>query len=164
MRTRSLAALGALALTGSLVLAGCGNSSSSSSGGGLSGGDASSSGGGDTNATYTIAFEGPLSGDNAQLGINEVNGVQLAIDQANESGDLGFKLELVKGDDQGTPDQAPTAAQSLIQDSAVLGVVGPSFSGATKAVATTYADNNIALMLLLLTPLPFWIGAKLARP
>jgi branched-chain amino acid transport system substrate-binding protein len=134
-----------LALAGALALTACSNSSDSndaasgsSSSGGLSG-----SGGGET---YKIAFEGPLSGDNQQLGINEVNAVQVAIDQANASGDLGFKLELLKADDQGDPAIAPTAAASVLQDTSVLGVVGPSFSGATKAVATSYAQANMALI------------------
>ena len=131
-----------LAVTGALALSACSNGGSdddtSSSGGGLGG-----NGGGET---YTIAFQGPLSGDNQQLGINEVNGVQLAIDQANASGDLDFKLQLKKADDQGTPDQAPTAAASVIQDDTVLGVVGPSFSGATKAVGATYGQAGIAMI------------------
>lgn len=137
-----------LVVAGSLVLAACGNSSSntasgssSSSGGGLGGGSGSGSGG-----TYSIAFEGPLSGDNQQLGINEVNAAQVAIDQANASGNLGFKLKLVKADDQGDPAQAPTAAAQVLQDSSVLGVVGPAFSGATKAVATTYGTANLAII------------------
>src|SRR3954452_8274261 len=133
-----------LVLAGSLALAACGNSGGSgssaaqSSSGGLGG-----SGGG---ATYKIAFQGPLSGDNQQLGINEVNGAQLAIDQANKNGNLGFKLQLVKADDQGSPEQAPTAAAQVLQDSAVLGVVGPSFSGATKAVGPTYSTADLAFI------------------
>jgi branched-chain amino acid transport system substrate-binding protein len=129
-----------LALVSALALSACSNDSGSdnSSGGGL-GGD----GGGQT---YKIAFQGPLSGDNAQLGINEVNGVQLAVDQANESGDLDFKLELVKADDQGSPEQAPTAAAQVLQDDAVLGVIGPSFSGATKAVGATYGDAGLSFI------------------
>src|SRR5215210_4167306 len=129
--TRSAKWMLPLALVSALALSACSNDSKSSdSGGGLGG-----SGGGQT---YKIAFQGPLSGDNAQLGINEVNGVQLAIDQANESGELDFKLELVKADDQGSPEQAPTAAAQVLQDDAVLGVVGPSCSGATKAVGAPY--------------------------
>jgi branched-chain amino acid transport system substrate-binding protein len=134
-------------LAGSLALAACGNGSSggsasggsSSSGGGLGGGSSSSQ-------TYKIAFEGPLSGDNQQLGINEVQGAQLAIDQANASGKLGFKLELLKADDQGSPDQAPTAAAQALQDNAVLGVVGPAFSGTTKAVGATYSQAGLAII------------------
>jgi branched-chain amino acid transport system substrate-binding protein len=132
-----------LTLAGALMLSACsngssGNSASSSSSGGL--------GGSGSNATYKIAFEGPLSGDNQQLGINEVNGVQLAIDQANKTGNLGFKLELLKADDQGSPEQAPTAAASVIQDNAVLGVIGPSFSGATKAVGPKYGDAGLSFI------------------
>ena len=87
-----------------------------------------------SSSTYTIAFEGPLSGDNAQLGINEVNGAQLAVDQANANSSLGFKLKLLKADDVGDPAKAPAAAAQVIQDSSVMGEVGPSFSGATQAV------------------------------
>jgi branched-chain amino acid transport system substrate-binding protein len=129
-----------LALASALALTACSNSSSGDSAGG--GGGLGDSGG----QTYKIAFQGPLSGDNAQLGINEVNGVQLAIDEANESGDLDFKLELVKADDQGSPDQAPTAAAQVVQDEAVLGVVGPSFSGATKAIGATYGEANLSFI------------------
>jgi branched-chain amino acid transport system substrate-binding protein len=128
-----------LALASALALTGCSNDSNKSSGNSGLGG----SGGGQT---YKIAFQGPLSGDNAQLGINEVNGVDLAIEQANKKGDLGFKLELVKADDQGSPEQAPTAAAQVLQDDAVLGVVGPSFSGATKAIGATYGDAGLAFI------------------
>jgi branched-chain amino acid transport system substrate-binding protein len=130
-----------LAVVSALTMTACSNDSSDDNSGG--GGGLGSSGGGET---FKIAFQGPLSGDNAQLGINEVNGVQLAIDQANESGDLDFKLELVKADDQGSPEQAPTAAAQVLQDEAVLGVVGPSFSGATKAVGATYGDADMSFI------------------
>src|ERR1700710_107558 len=97
-----------LVLVSSLALAACGsNSSSNSSSASSSGGGLAGSGGG---ATYSIAFEGPLSGDNQQLGINEVNATQVAIDQANASGNLGFKLKLVKADDQGDRAQARAGA------------------------------------------------------
>ena len=129
-----------LALASALALTACSNDNNtkSSSGSGLAG-----SGG---SQTYKIAFQGPLSGNNAQLGINEVNAVDLAIEQANKKGDLGFKLELVKADDQGSPEQAPTAAAQVLQDDAVLGVVGPSFSGATKAIGSTYGDAGLSFI------------------
>src|SRR4051812_38361124 len=128
-----------LALASALALTACSNDTNNKSGGSGLGGSGSSQ-------TYKIAFQGPLSGDNAQLGINEVNAVDLAIEQANKKGDLGFKLELVKADDQGSPEQAPTAAAQVLQDDAVLGVVGPSFSGATKAIGATYGDAGLAFI------------------
>lgn len=142
MRTRPLAKLAAVGLVGALALTGCGSSDKKSdSGGGLSGG-----GGSKSSSTYTIAFEGPLSGDNAQLGINEVNGAELAVDQANQDSSLGFKLKLVRADDVGDPAKAPAAAAQVIQNSNVMGVVGPSFSGATQAVAGKYGDAGIAIV------------------
>jgi branched-chain amino acid transport system substrate-binding protein len=144
MRTRSIAHIGALSLIGALALAGCGSSYSSTPGaGGLSSGATSAGGGG---GTYTIGFEGPLSGSNAQLGINEVNGVQLAVDQANAAGDLGFKLKLVRSDDQGDPAKAPAAAAKIIQNTNVMGVIGPSFSGATEAVGKNYGKAGITIV------------------
>jgi branched-chain amino acid transport system substrate-binding protein len=141
MRTRPLAKLAAIGLVGALALTGCGSSDKKDEGSGLSGGGGAGSG-----DTYTIAFQGPLSGDNQQLGINEVNGAQLAIDQANKDGDLGFKLKLLKADDLGDQAKAPSAAQQVLQDSAVVGVVGPAFSGPTKAVAKTYGDANMGMI------------------
>jgi branched-chain amino acid transport system substrate-binding protein len=135
-----------LALAGSLALTACSNGSSSSSSSSGSSSSAAGLGGSGGGQTYKIAFEGPLSGDNQQLGINEVNGVQLAIEQANKSGNLGFKLALLKADDQGTPEQAPTAATLAIQDASVLGVIGPSFSGATKAAAPKYGAAGLAMI------------------
>ncbi len=141
MRTRPMAKLAAIGLVGALALTGCGSSDNKDDGGLSGGGDS-----GDSGDTYSIAFQGPLSGDNQQLGINEVNGVELAVNQANESGDLPFKLKLLKADDVGDPAKAPSAAAQVLQDSTVVGVIGPAFSGATKAVAKTYGDSQMAMI------------------
>lgn len=141
MRTRSLAKIAVIGVAGALALSACSNSKKDT--GGLSGGGSS---GAASSGTYTIAFEGPLSGDNQQLGINEVNAVQLAVDQANAKGDLGFTLKLLKADDVGDPSKAPASAAQVLQDNTVMGVVGPSFSGATKAVGNIYGDAGLAMI------------------
>jgi branched-chain amino acid transport system substrate-binding protein len=115
---------------GALALTACGGSS----------GDGGSGGGG---KTYTLAYQGPLSGDNAQLGINMDNGVKLAVEQANAKGDLGFTLKFTNSDDVGDPAQGPTAAQKLIDDASVVAVVGPAFSGATKASEPLFTQANL---------------------
>jgi branched-chain amino acid transport system substrate-binding protein len=94
--------------------------------------------------SYTIGFQGPLSGDNAQLGINAANGVKLAVEQANAKGDLGFTLKYVESDDVGDPAQAPAAAQKLIDDKDVIAVVGPIFSGATNAAEPRFSKAGLA--------------------
>ncbi len=115
---------------GALALTACGGSST--------GGTTA-----DGKKAYTIAYQGPLSGDNAQLGINMDNGVQLAIEQAKAKGDLPFDLSFVNSDDVGDPAQAPAAARKLIDNASVVGVVGPAFSGATAASEPLFSQANL---------------------
>jgi len=125
------------------------SSSTSSAGGGLAGSTAAASSGGlggGSGSAIKIAFQGVLSGDNQQLGINEVNAVRLAVKQANDNNTYGFQVELLESDDGGTGDKAPAAAAKIIQDPAVMGMIGPSFSGATKAVGKTYGDAGLAFI------------------
>ena len=77
MRTSSLAKIAVIGVAGVMALSACSNSKKDNSGGLNGGGSSNSSGsnGGGSNKTYKIGFQGPLSGDNQQLGINEVNGV-----------------------------------------------------------------------------------------
>jgi branched-chain amino acid transport system substrate-binding protein len=117
---------------GALALAGCGGSSS--------GGKNAGSGG---KKTYTIAYQGPLSGGNAQLGINMANGTQLAIEQANAKGSLPFTLKFDKADDQGSADGSPPAARKLVGESNVVAVVGPAFSGASNAAGPIFKAANL---------------------
>jgi branched-chain amino acid transport system substrate-binding protein len=140
-------ALGAVGVIAVASLAACSSKKNSGGGGGLGGTSGSSAGGGvNAGKTFKIGFQGALSGDNQQLGINIVNAEVLAVDQANAKGDLGFKLELVKSDDAGDATKAPAAAQTLIQDSGVVGVVGPIFSGPTSATGKAYAAAGMGLI------------------
>lgn len=126
MLNKTIVKLAIPVAVGALALTGCGGGDSGSSDGALK-----------------IAFQGPLSGDNVALGENMQNGVKLAIDQANASGDLDFELEYVAADDQGLPDKAPTAAQKVIDDASVVAVVGPAFSGATNSSSPLYAEAGL---------------------
>jgi branched-chain amino acid transport system substrate-binding protein len=98
--------------------------------------------------TFDIAYEGPLSGGNAQLGLNMEYSVEYAINQANagksQFGKLPFTLKYVAKDDQGSPTISPTDAQELVATPAVIAVVGPAFSGATKAAEPTYSAHHLA--------------------
>src|SRR5581483_10201935 len=145
VRSRVTTTVVALTAAGALALAGC-SSSGGKKGGGLGGGatgsgsssTSSGGGGGGSGKTYTIGLEMPLSGANAQLGINEEYGVEVAVDQANANSSLGFKVALVKSDDEGDPTKSPAAANQLVQNSAVIGVIGPAFSGNTTASGPIY--------------------------
>ena len=101
-----------------------------------------------TKPTFDLAYEGPLSGGNAQLGLNMAYAVQYAINQANagksQFGKLPFTLKYVGKDDQGSPTLSPTDAQELTANPSVIAVVGPAFSGATKAAEPTFSAHNLA--------------------
>ena len=146
MRSRALTTAIVLATAGAVALAGCsssGGGKKKSGGGGLNGGSSASSGsGGGGSQTYTIGFIGALSGSNAQLGINEKNGAELAIDQANASGKYKFKVVLDPQDSEGDPAKAPAAATALISNAKVIGVIGPAFSGESKAVDPSFCKAS----------------------
>lgn len=130
---RILQVTAALAIS-TLALAACGD-------------DGDGGGGGGEKKTYTIAYMGPLSGADSALGINEVNGVELAIDEANAKGDLPFTLKLDKTfDDQGAEAQGQPVSQRVVDQPAIVAVVGPAFSGVTKAAGQTFSDANLLFL------------------
>jgi branched-chain amino acid transport system substrate-binding protein len=114
---------------------------------GTFGGTATASSSGAKEPTYTIAYEGPLSGGNAQLGLNMKFAVELAIRWANAGktfGKLPFKLQYTEQDDQGSGTVSPTAAEALVGNSSVVAVVGPAFSGATYAAEPIFSEAGLA--------------------
>jgi branched-chain amino acid transport system substrate-binding protein len=169
VRHRPLAAAVLLPLLGAVALAGCAKDNTPSGGGGTNaasctkGADikaaAGGGGGASTSAsssgssgpaatpngkTYTIGAMQPQSGPNAQLGLNESNAIQLAIEQANASGKFPFKLKYAISDDEGDQAKAPAAAQKLIDQKDVVAVVGPAFSGPTKNAQPKFNDAHLA--------------------
>ena len=99
--------------------------------------------GGDTR-TYSIAFVGPLTGDNANLGINIRNGAKVAVQEANQAG--GPKVELKEFDTQGDPAQATTLKERFVNDQSIIGIVGPTFSGETRAVMQPLQEANLVMV------------------
>jgi branched-chain amino acid transport system substrate-binding protein len=98
---------------------------------------------GECPSTVKIAYQGPLTGDNAALGINMLRGVQLAISELNEGGEFDYQIEVVQLDSQGSPDQAPPLAQQAAADEEILAVVGPAFSGETAASGPIYEQAGL---------------------
>ena len=84
-------------------------------------------------ASYSIAFVGPKTGDAENLGINILNGAKLAVSSSTKHND-DIEITLKEFDTQGDPTQAPGSSRSTTPTRAILGLVGPAFSGETKAV------------------------------
>ena len=140
MRNRTLTTITVILTASAVALSGCSSSKKKSTGGGGLGGGSSASGG--ANQTYKIGFIGALSGPNAQLGINERNGAQLAVAQANASGKNKFKIALDLQDSEGDPAKAPAAATALITNPQIIAVIGPAFSGESKAVNPSFCSAS----------------------
>lgn len=89
--------------------------------------------------TIKIGFGGPLTGDQGFLGKTWMNGVQLAINEANAAGGvLGAKLELVPLDDQADPKQGTVVAQRHADDKSIVAVVAHFNSGVTIPTLPIY--------------------------
>ena len=69
------------------------------------------------------------------------NGAQLAIDQYNEDADCEVGYELI--DSQGSPDQAPSLATEAAGNDAIIGIVGPAFSGESAAAGPIFAEAGL---------------------
>lgn len=85
-----------------------------------------------------IGFAAPFSGDQAIVGGPMRQCAELAVAQANERGDLPFRLALRAEDDEADPAQAEAVAHRFVADPAVIGVVGHKNSGPSAAGAPIY--------------------------
>jgi branched-chain amino acid transport system substrate-binding protein len=106
-------------------------------------------GGGDGAASCddgtAIGFFGALTGDNANLGIEIRNGAELAVDEFNEA-NADCQVTLEEYDSQGSPDLAPALADQAISDDNVLGIVGPAFSGESRAANPKFDEAGLPII------------------
>lgn len=80
-----------------------------------------------------VGFVAQTTGKQAELGVQERNGVLLAVEQINAAGGIGGrKIELIIRDDLGTPEGAQAADDELIK-AGVVAIIGHATSGQTLA-------------------------------
>ena len=89
-----------------------------------------------------IAMAGALNGPDAALGINVKNGVQLALDKHNAA-NPGCQIELRTFDTEGDPQKATAIAPQIVDDQTIIGLVGPAFSGETKATGGVFDQAGL---------------------
>ena len=95
---------------------------------------------------YSIAFVGPLTGDTANLGINIRNGAKIAVEEFNKANpDVQDHAQGVRhpGRPGPGPEPSPTSTSAT---TAILGIVGPAFSGETKAVLPTLEETGLVMI------------------
>jgi branched-chain amino acid transport system substrate-binding protein len=132
--------LGSAVLVSLVLLSACGGGDDK---------DSKSTEGGSTNAggkkAVTIGMVGPITGDNANLGVNIRDGVKVAIDEWNKKS-TKYSYQMKEFDTQGDPAQAPSQKDKYIPDSSILGIVGPAFSGETKAVLPDLQQAGLVMI------------------
>jgi branched-chain amino acid transport system substrate-binding protein len=141
MQKSTVRRFGALAVGLALVAAACGSDSKSSTAT-----TAASGGAGVKCSGIKLAFIGALSGDNGNLGKNMVNGAKLAIDQFNAKNpdcQVGFDTSF---DSQGDPAQATPLADKIVNDKSIIGLIGPGFSGETKATMPKFEAATLPMI------------------
>ena len=93
-------------------------------------------------APTTIAMAGALTGADAALGINIVDGAQLAVDQHNKA-NADCKITLKRFDTEGDPQKATQVAPQIANDESIVGLIGPAFSGETKATGGIFNQAGL---------------------
>lgn len=89
--------------------------------------------------TVVIAVAGPLSGGASALGIEQKQGVQVAVDERNAAGGiLGASVVLAEADDRADVAEGKVVAQRFCDDPRVLGVVGHVNSGVSIEASKVY--------------------------
>ncbi len=94
----------------------------------------------------------PLSGPNAQFGINSRNGIQLVADEVNAAGGIaslgGAPINLVIADATSNPTQAATVAQRMMSQDQVVAVLGAFASSLTLAISEVTERRGVPLLTM----------------
>jgi branched-chain amino acid transport system substrate-binding protein len=103
-------------------------------------------------ATINIGVIQPLSGANAQSGVNCRNGIELVADEINAAGGIkalgGAKINLVVSDSTSNPTIAPAVAQRLIAQNELSAVLGAYVSSLTLAISEVTARADIPFLTM----------------
>jgi branched-chain amino acid transport system substrate-binding protein len=93
----------------------------------------------------TLGFFGALTGDAGNLGKNISQGAKLSVLQYGASKPK-VKVNFVSFDSQGDPAQAPALAQSAIKNKCLVGIIGPAFSGESKAANPIFNRGGLSII------------------
>jgi branched-chain amino acid transport system substrate-binding protein len=106
-----------------------------------------------------IGYNGELSGPSAAFGVPTLHGVQLAVDEINNSGGIkGQPITLTVYDNEGNASKAVSLQSKIVGDSRNIAMIGLNFG----------ADNKAALPVSDAAGMPTftfdWVGLSFAGP
>jgi branched-chain amino acid transport system substrate-binding protein len=96
------------------------------------------------NTTLKIAYQGPLTGPEAQTGTDGIRGVKLALKIYNASKPK-IKVEVYEGDDQGDDALGKTVGAGIAADASVVGAL-TAYSGPTIAALPSYKAAGLVIV------------------
>lgn len=102
---------------------------------------------GDAPEYVTLSFFGPITGSGAAEGSAARNAFQLAVDQANASGEYPYEIRTIIVDDQGDPTAAASGAQQVIADDSVVAATGHWHSVCADATSPVFIENEIPFLI-----------------
>ncbi|HEY4020102.1 MAG TPA: branched-chain amino acid ABC transporter substrate-binding protein [Pseudonocardiaceae bacterium] len=90
----------------------------------------------------SLAYAGTQSVNNAQLGINILDGVKTAVN-AHNAANPGCQVALKTFDTEGDPNKAPGVVNSLVSQKDIIGTVGLAFSGESEAANNIFQSAGL---------------------
>jgi branched-chain amino acid transport system substrate-binding protein len=96
--------------------------------------------------TWAIGTMGALEGELAELGAAPARGAEVAVDLANEGGELACTLAIHSDNTDGDPKKAPASARRLVEDEDLIACVCGFFSGETAATGDVFEQEGVALL------------------
>jgi len=96
-------------------------------------------------SNVTLVFQGPLTGSDAETGQDELLGAKTAVDIYNAT-KPAVTVTLKTADDQGDGAVAGTVAPGVASNKAVVGIIGPAYSGASIASFPSYKSAGLAMV------------------
>ncbi|OGS23097.1 MAG: hypothetical protein A2252_08225 [Elusimicrobia bacterium RIFOXYA2_FULL_39_19] len=94
-----------------------------------------------------VALAGPLTGDIAAMGQGMKKAIEIAVEEANQSGVLkDKKFQAVIFDDRADPKEAVSVANQIVSDPQIYGIVGHLNSGCSIPASQIYAKYNLVII------------------
>lgn len=94
-----------------------------------------------------IAYQGPITGPDAALGANQLNGVKFALKEfLKKNPTANVDATVVEVDDQGERAQGPIVAPNVAADECIVALVGPAYSGASFGSLPIYLQAKLPVI------------------
>jgi YVTN family beta-propeller protein len=96
-------------------------------------------------STFTLAYQGPLTGPESEVGIAQYTGVKFAVTKFTASNPK-MNIRVTTVDDQGDPVIANQVAPSIAANASIIGLIGPAYSSPAKTSLPYYIPSLLPII------------------